>query len=373
MNRQIATARLIFETAADFSEVDGDDPIEVEQFLRNLRQEIHKVANKSDFKHDRLNSDERKAAGLDISRRRYKKLFRHLARMDRKLQTYRQSMRSVALTEVGKLGIGYQLEWESFSSDVNTACFIAYLTARKNRGRLARLFALTPAFDDCAAMLFRRCERSETTNWLAVAQVLPSREVVARLTDEQKGMLLGNWFSALEELSTKLHEVLQRSAFNYEKMLVSSADNFPPWWTKSSWNRLASAWNKSRTKAIELVHMFGMSDLLQGLYLGKVVRVNDTFLSWRGRTADTDTDPNIKVWSELPFPWEVLSGKAICTRSMVAESCLKNDLDPEKSGWIISPPRTQVADKHPTLDLVHGVAVANPFLAKILRELGFRS
>jgi hypothetical protein len=71
--------------------------------------------------------------------------------------------------------------------------------------------------------------------------------------------------------------------------------------------------------------------------------------------------------NELPLPWEVFSGRALCTKTMVVQACRKAGIDAEKSGWI-APRITGVVSFTPTPELVHGVSISNPFLAKVLRQ-----
>jgi hypothetical protein len=58
---------------------------------------------------------------------------------------------------------------------------------------------------------------------------------------------------------------------------------------------------------------------------------------------------------------------------MVEEACRKYGVDPVRSGWTHPRPRTTVVPFKPTPELVHGVSVANPHLAKLLRDTGFFS
>lgn len=52
---------------------------------------------------------------------------------------------------------------------------------------------------------------------------------------------------------------------------------------------------------------------------------------------------------------------------MIIRACKEAGIDPEKSGWIA--PRTHGLSKFkPTPELVHGITVSNPFMAKILRQ-----
>jgi hypothetical protein len=76
------------------------------------------------------------------------------------------------------------------------------------------------------------------------------------------------------------------------------------------------------------------------------------------------------VWQALPSPWLVLRGEASCTRADIEAACEVHGVDPQKTGWAKARPRTAVAEFRPTPELVHGVAVSNPYLAAYLRRLG---
>ena len=91
------------------------------------------------------------------------------------------------------------------------------------------------------------------------------------------------------------------------------------------------------------------------------------------RAAGGRLDPDTHVWNEVPLPWEVLSGGAVCTRQMVEEVCRKCGVDPVKNGWTAPPPDRKAAEFRPTPELVHGVTVASPQLAAVLRKAGWFS
>ena len=126
----------------------------------------------------------------------------------------------------------------------------------------------------------------------------------------------------------------------------------------------------ARDHWIALVQSMQMDTLLDEMCLGKVMRLMAAdVVFWHFRTGGK-LDPDTAVWSVLPLPWEVLAGEAICTRDTVEQACRKYKVDPVKSGWAAARPRTTVAVYRPTPELVHGVTVANPYLATVLRNSG---
>ncbi len=136
---------------------------------------------------------------------------------------------------------------------------------------------------------------------------------------------------------------------------------------------MAGAWNRARDHWVALAYALGMDAILEELCPGKVLRLMAAdVVAWHYR-AGGKLDPNTEVWRELPLPWEVLTGKARCSRQQVEEICQLHELDPEQSGWTTPRPRTAIAPFRATPELVHGITVGNPSLATFLRKAGFFS
>jgi hypothetical protein len=76
------------------------------------------------------------------------------------------------------------------------------------------------------------------------------------------------------------------------------------------------------------------------------------------------------VAAALPQPWDVVMGIDECTRETVAHMCRLCGVDPEPSGWTAPLATSGVAAIEPTPALVHGVEVASPAWACILRKAG---
>eukprot|EP01032_Pedospumella_encystans_P006470 gene6470-7745_t len=77
-----------------------------------------------------------------------------------------------------------------------------------------------------------------------------------------------------------------------------------------------------------------MDNLLDELCFGKVLRLIAGDVAYVHRKLGHAPEPNTIVWNDLPLPWEVFGGKAICTREAVRTACRKAGIDPEKTGWI---------------------------------------
>lgn len=367
LQTQIATAIDLFQTAYIVEPNAGDRPELVEQFLRHINQEIHKTFGANDFKADRLNRCQRKAQGLDISKRRYNKLFRHLTRMEKKLDRLILELKKLALNKVGKSGLAHTLSQAEFSQDLNTAYFITYYVARCNLRSEFTIYGQTRPYDRIAEMLFQRCQNSTTTNWWAIAHVYPTPEVLNHISDEQKGELLGRWYQVLEQTAQLLKDVWQKSIIDRQTMIVRRGND------STTWNNTANAWNTARKHWISLLYAMGAQKILQTVCIGKVLKLMAAdVVAWHYSAGGT-IDPDTAVWNELPLPWEVLSGERMCNLEKIEQACRKHQVDPIKQNWIAPMPKAQTVPFTPTPELVHGVSVTSPNLAKVLRASGFFS
>lgn len=364
--RQVATAGQLFDVPP-LPKNQCADPLAVEHYLRQISQHIRKEVGQNDFQEHRLNHAARAAAGMEISRRRYNKLFRMLTRMETKLQTLIREGKKLDLTKVGKSGFASKLPWETFAADEKSACFIAYYTARCNLRSAFTISGQQKPYDEIADLLFSLCRDGGTAHWWAIAHVYPSQEVLSHLHDEQMGDLLGKWFTVLQEIAVLLEETWEKSRIKRETMVVHKGND------SSTWNIMAGAWNRARDHWVALVSALGMETILEELCPGKVLRLMAAdVVAWHYR-AGGKLDPNTAVWSDLPLPWEVLTGKARCTRQQIEEACRRHGLHPETSGWTAPRPRKAVAPFQATPELVHGITVGNPYLATFLRKAGFFS
>jgi hypothetical protein len=367
MDRQVARAGELFQSAYPLSEDLCSDPEAVEEFLHAIGKEIGKQWGASDFKHHRLTGEEREGRGIELSRRGYNKRFRLLARMEAKLATLIRELKKRDLQMVGKSGLATRLSWDEFAADADAACFVAYYTARRNLRSEFTISGQQRAYDEVAEMLFRRCVRNPGASWWAVAHVYPRVEVFSRLSERQAGELLGRWFAVLQEVAAVLSSLWAASDFDRQTMVVRRGND------STTWNNTAGAWNTARDSWIALLHALGLEDLLERFLPGKAMRlIAGDVAAWH-RSSGSTGDPNIAVWAELPLPWEVLAGDQPCTRSTVLAACARHGLDPEKSGWTQPRPHGAIAPFRPTPELVHGVTVANPYLAGHLRKLGYFS
>lgn len=314
--RQVRKALELFRRAGEWTAAECASPERVDSLIRDLCPLVGKTFGASDFKTDRLSAARRAAAGFDLSRRRYNKLFRLLARLEAKLQTYSRELRKADFVRVGKTRLATRLPEAEFRRDPPTAAFVAYYAARCALRSVFTNAAQDRPYDEIAAMLFARLEaRPSATNWWAVAFVYPAPAVVARLSGAQKGELLGRWLVLLRDIAALLREFWQSGGIDRATMIVARGND------STTWNNAASAWNRARDAYIALMQSLGLRRELNAMLPGKVLRLMASDVAAWHRASGGGLAPDTAVWAELPPPWDVLAGDADCPRRLVIEVC----------------------------------------------------
>lgn len=374
--KQIVKAIEIFKLNYN-NKSDYNNQKDIEEFISFVSPIIHRTAGKNDFKVDRLNKSQRKESGIDISKRNYNKKWRLLTRIENKLLKFIRESKKIEFQKIAKHGLVHSLELSNFSSDTNTACFIAYYNARCNLRSIFTNQSQERPFDEISHMLLLRCKGEETkfwdffrkpkivvpknTNWWAISHIYTSQEVLLNLTDKQKGTILGKWTTILQDIAELLDQVWSVNNINRETMVVKKGND------STTWNNTAGAWNKARDNWMNIIYSLGLDYILKEICFGKVLRLMAAdVVAWHFSTGG-NLDANTKVWNKIPLPWEVFQNKAKCNKKLVIKYCREAGLDPVKSGWI-APRIHGVAKFKPTPELVHGVAVSNPYLATVLKR-----
>ncbi|MFF3666353.1 hypothetical protein [Microtetraspora malaysiensis] len=356
--RQVAAASRLFGRRA---EVDPDDPESLLEFAANLGDEIRWAPDRGDFLADRLNREARETAGMDLSKRQYNRRFRMLRRIAAKAGTLRTEQDKRRLLMVGVIGFGADIPLERFTADADAACFVAYYTARRKVRREFTLSGRDNPFDEIAQVLFDRC--ADRSDWWMIAQARTTPDVLERLTDEERGRLLGQWSAAMRHAADMLRARWDPRA-DRTTMIVRRGDD------STTWNNLAVAYNTARAGWLSCLASLDALALLDAACPGKVMRLMAADLTAWHRAAGGGVDPNTAVWAALPPPWGVLDGTATCTRADVEAACRTAGLDPEQSGWTAPAAPRGVGVFRPTPELVHGVSVADPVWAALLRRAG---
>lgn len=334
-------------------------------FIGDAGKKVGRVLGKTDYKNDRLNREERRAAGFGtMPRRRYNKIFRITAKLEEKAHRLARAQAKRSITLASKNRLASKVTQDMFSSDLLTACFIAYYVARANMRSLFTVGSQTRAYDTVCQAMMKHLRTSPTTNWFAIAHVMPDHDIIKRLNDEEKGLLLGRYYDMLITAGKFLDELWQTNSLSQSSMVVRPGND------SSTWNLSAGAWNKLRDGWFALCFEMGAEELLERQCFGKVMRlIAADVAAWHrsyGENKHEDTD----VWAALPLPWLVLRGTVASSRQQVEELCNSLGIDPLKKGWVARVGKKKVERFSPTPELVHGVVVACPEMARVMRKIG---
>lgn len=365
--KQFLKASELFDVSL-YTNFDYCDVGEIQSALEEIEMLVKKEIGSNNFIRDRLNKNERKKSNIQLSKRQYNKRWRLLKRIEEKQKKLQRELHKLEFEKIAKHGLAHHLSYSEFAQDADSACFIAYYTARCNLRSVFTNTTQERPFDEICEMLLTRCRLKcpITTNWWAISHVYISDFVTSHLTEEQKGLLLGRWTCILEEISKFLHDLWLKNNINRQTMIVKKGND------SSTWNHAAGAWNKARDQWMHLIYALGLEIILENICIGKVLRLMaGDIAAWHLESKGT-LDPDTYVWNELPLPWEVLQGRVVCTKDDIIVQCLKVNLDPEKSGWIAPKSHSTVQFKT-TPELVHGVEISSPFLASILKRNKFFS
>jgi hypothetical protein len=361
--RQIDAAARLFELPR--GGIDPDDPVSLLDFSTRLGESLGAVdPARLDFLRDRLNREGRAAAGIELSKRQYNRRFRVTQRLSTKVDRLAIQQSKRQLTMVSRAGFAASIDREAFLADPWAGCFVAYLTAKRKLRREFTLSGRDNPYDDVADLLFKRCTANPTTDWWMIAQAHPTPSVLARLTDAQRGELLGRWWATMRRVAALLKRVWSASDFDQATMIVRRGND------SSTWNLLCGAYNAARAAWVATLDASGSLGLLEASCPGKVMMLIAADLAAWHRSTGGGLHPDVGVWARLPLPWDVLDGTATCTRTEVEAACADGGVDPVKSGWTGPKTPTAVGVFRPTPELVHGVSIADPVWASMLRADG---
>lgn len=265
------------------------------------------------------------------------------------------------LALAGRGGLAAEISRDEMRNDPDAACFCAYFVARSNVRRAFSLTGKDNSMDHVAGMLLDRLGPS--ADWWMVARCYPARSVVARLTDAQKGAMLGRWSQQMRRAANVLAALDRHHPVNRNTMTVDrGADS-------TTWNLGAQAFNRARDGWLTLLHDAETTAILDAYCPPKAMRLMAAdFVAWQRRHGDP-IPADVTVAPRLPAVWEVAEG-ARCTRADVISACTAVGLDAERTGWTGPRPPRDRGPFRPTPELVHGIVIEDPLLAATLRRSG---
>jgi hypothetical protein len=387
---QLISAARVF--GFDPAGIDPADPAQVRGFVSAMGGLVGGWDWGQDWKRDRLSREARTSLHGYLAerhverpalttRRGYNRRIRALRNLEDKCKRMEHALHLRRLVLIGRSGFACDIPLERFQADPAAACFIAYLTARKNRRRLFTLASKENPVDAAADLMLQYLLTTPGPDFrmLMLAMVHPRPEIIGRLTDRERGELMGRWWSVMRDTSAELSGVWGQLNASGDGMNVNKLSMIVRRGMDSStWNTMAQAYNAARTGWLNCAagstpgrpEFLGTAALIEPFCPGKVMRLMAADLAWWHQASGGDVDPDTKVWAFLPMPWDVIDGTAKCSRADVVAACEQMGVDPVARGWTAPRPAGAVAEFTPTPELVHGVSVADPAWAALLRRAG---
>ncbi len=366
MDRQLKVASELFPGIPVPS---SKSPEALRSYIDALRASMYIAPDAIDFKANRLSKKERVATKgqawigarfLPRGHRQYNKRFRFLARLEKHFASRGAVAEMRDLAQIAKSRLASKIDPAALT-DLNTLCFVAYMAAKLNKRSVFTFAEQERPYDTIADMLFKRITSS--TAWLQVAYVHPVHEVLVKLSEEEKGKLLGIWFAIMRRAAKVLDSEAKAGGIDLKNLIVQRGND------SSTWNEAAGAYNKARDGWIGTLYALGMEQVLDGFAPGKALRLMAADVAYGHMRYGDGLEPNTAVWGLLPKPWEVILHDALCTREMIEQACASQKAD-VIAGWL-APRKKSIAAYTPTPELVHGVIVSSPDLAQHLKACGY--
>lgn len=294
----------------------------------------------------------------------YNKRARLIIRMADKFERVQHALNLFSLEQSAKTKLAYQLIKEDVTHPA-TLAFLAYFVSRMGLRSAFTVTSQVKAFDEVSEKLFAVCLQDPDTNWLQIAHVFDSKEVLEKLTDTQKGELLGKFYEVMALGAKFLKDLDAAGDYDHENLIVRRGND------SSTWNAAAGAYNKARDAWIALLFDLKQEALLDIICPGKALRLMAAdVVRWHSLTGGA-VEPNTGVYRLLPRPWLIVLGKESCTRADIelALTAVSAD-DKTRQGWVKQRGNIHVEKTKPTADMVHGISIASPSLALALRKAG---
>jgi hypothetical protein len=312
---------------------------------------------------DRLDAATRRERLPGVSVRAYRRAVRAVLHLQQRTEVLAAERDRETAVAFGKARLAYLVTEEDFRACPATAAFVAYYVARLNMRTVFTSGSQARPMDTLAEELLSVALAAPTCRPWVLASVLTRRRVLDLLDDTQCGVLLGRYYEHLAAAARALRRSFDPHR-DATRMVVRAGDD------SSTWNAASRAFNQARTGWLNLTRGIGYEDVVEASCPGKVpALVAADVAAWHAREG-REQHVDVRVWADLPWPWDVVLGDAACPADLVRQVCLRHGVDPQTAGWT-QPYRQEMNDLPvPAPDLVHGVQVTSPLLAHVLRHAG---
>jgi hypothetical protein len=312
---------------------------------------------------DRMDAVTRREMLPGVPVRVYRRAVRSVLHLQQRTEVLAAERDREASVAFGKARLAYLVTEEDFVACPATAAFTAYYVARLNMRTVFTSGRQARPMDTLAEQLLAAALAAPTCRPWVAASVLTRWAVLDRLDDTQCGTLMGLYYEQLAASARAL-----RSAYDPRRdptdMIMRMGDD------SSTWNTATRAFNQARTGWLNLMRGLGYDDVVEATCPGKVPALVAADVAAWHRLEGRDQHTDVRVWADLPLPWDVVLGDDTCSAELVRAACLRYGVDPEAAGW--TQPYRQGSPElpAPARDLVHGVTVSSPLLAGVLRRIG---
>jgi len=310
---------------------------------------------------DRMSTATRRELLPGVSVRMYRRAVRAVLHLQQRTEVLAAERDREASIAFGKARLAHLVAEEDFVACPATAAFTAYYVARLNMRTLFTSGRQARPMDTLAEQLLAAALTASTCRPWVLASVLTRWSVLDRLDDEQCGRLMGLYYEQLAASARALRRVydVRRDPTH---MIVRAGDD------SSTWNSVTRAFNQARTGWLNLMRGLGYDDAIEASCPGKVPALVAADVAAWHRREGRDQHAEVQVWADLPLPWDVVLGDDSCPAELVRQACRRYGIDPETTGWT-QPYRQDLTElPAPARDLVHGVTVSSPLLARVLRQ-----
>ena len=296
-----------------------------------------------------------------LSRRQYMKRCRILVALERKLERRTERGRFVRWTRIAQSGWSVDITLPDFMAMTQaTRVFVAYYVARRQRQSVFSGSGQDPAMDEVANRLLRFVVATSS-----VALACSSHGILSELSERQRTLMLIKGYREMLDMAVTMRDLWRETGADPFTMVVKRGMN------SSDWNAIAGAWNAVRAMWLNLLFSLGREEDLDVMCPGKAMRLMAADVAAWHRSLGDDEGPDVKLFRRLPLPWDVALGTAKCTQIDVRAAAIEAGVQPD--GWVRPKEAVEPVKTKPTMDLVHGVAVADPDLANMLRRAGWFS
>lgn len=300
---------------------------------------------------ERLNSTELAEVLPGVPRKLYSSTVRAVLHLQQRTGALKRRRALEEAVQFGKARLAPEITRPMLADAPYTAAFVAYYTARMGMRTRFTSGGQARPMDRIAEALLKLAVTEE--RFFVLAHVLTRRSILRRLTDTELGELAGLYQGKLVTFSHTLEGAWDPKR-DRARMTVRRGDD------TTTWNMASRAFNQARTG---LLNVYAMLEVENPQMPGKVPALIASDVNFM-HTLDGDTTlpDDVRVWLELPLPWDVALGRVDCTLDDLRAACVSLDVDPEESGWTQAYRQKDLEVEQEEANLLHGIEVPEEHL-----------